>query len=112
MMIKGVTLQRKQAYNMEEVVHMYIKSMKLASGLNNHRVFHAWNEASGAERFTLKQFYRDRKLFVTVSSSVVRNQLFFQKDAITLKINQILEEDKLFTRDFLEKPYVKEIVLK
>ena len=37
-------IRRKEALTMEEVVEEYIKSAKLASGLNTQRVFAAWDE--------------------------------------------------------------------
>ena len=35
-------------FSMEELVQQYIKSMKLAAGLNTQRIFEAWNACSGA----------------------------------------------------------------
>lgn len=97
---------------MEEVVGMYIKSMKLSSGLNTQRIFSAWDDASGAGSFTLKKFFRDGKLYITLSSSVVRNQLSFQKDALIEKMNGILSKDELFTKDDARVSFVKELILK
>lgn len=97
---------------MDEVVNMYIKSMKLSAGLNTHRIFAAWDDASGAASFTLKRFFRDGKLYITLNSSVVRNQLSFQKDALLEKMNGILAKDELFTSDDSRVSYVKELILK
>ena len=72
-----VRITRKRALSMEELVPMYIKSMKLSAGLNTHRIFAAWDEASGAAQYTLKRFFRDGKLYITLNSSVVRNHLSF-----------------------------------
>lgn len=110
--MKPVRMARKSALDMQEVVSMYIKSMKLSSGLNTQRIYAAWDQASGAERFTLKRFYRSGKLYVTVSSSVVRSQLLFQRDALVERINQILQNDELFTKDDERVSFVKELVLK
>lgn len=97
---------------MEEVVSMYIKSMKLSAGLNTQRIFSAWDEASGAGSFTLKKFFRDGKLYITLNSSVIRNQLSFQKDVLIEKMNGILSEDELFTKDDARVSFVKELILK
>ena len=70
-----VRITRKRAMSMEELVPLYIKSMKLSAGLNTHRIFAAWDEASGAAGYTLKRFFRDGKLYITLNSSVVRNHL-------------------------------------
>ena len=108
--IKGV--QRKEALPIEDVLHEYIRTMKLGAGLNTHRVFAAWDEVSGAGSFTLRKFYRDGILYVTLSSSMVRNQLEFQKDALVLSVNGFLEKDALFDKDCKAVGYVKQIVLK
>ena len=107
-----VRIARKQALSMDEVVSMYIKSMKLTAGLNTQRIFSAWDDASGAASFTLKRFFRDGKLYITLNSSVVRNQLSFQSDALIEKMNAILSQDELFTRDDPRVSFVKELILK
>ncbi len=105
-------LMRKKPLSMDEVVSMYIKSMKISSGLNTQCIFSAWDEASGAARFTLKKFFRDGKLYVTLNSSVVRNQLSFQKDALIEKMNSMLAENELFSKDDSRVTFVKELILK
>ena len=97
---------------MEEVVAMYIKSMKISSGLNTQCIFSAWDEASGAAPFTLRKFFRDGKLYVTLNSSVVRNQLSFQKDALVEKINGILAKNDLFFEEDSRVGFVQELILK
>jgi hypothetical protein len=108
----SVRIARKKALDMEEVVSMYIKSMKLTAGLNTQRIFAAWDDASGAAPYTLKRFFRDGKLYITLSSSVVRNQLSFQSDVLVEKMNSILAKDELFTKDDPRVSYVKELILK
>ena len=97
---------------MDEVVKQYIKSMKLAAGLNTQRIFAAWDACSGAGEFTLKRFFRDGKLYITLSSSVVRNQLHFQKEDLVEKMNRFLSEDTLFTEDNRTVGYIRELSLK
>lgn len=97
---------------MDEVVKQYIKSMKLAAGLNTQRIFAAWDACSGAGEFTLKRFFRDGKLYITLSSSVVRNQLHFQKEDLVEKMNRFLSEDTLFTEDNRTVGYIRELILK
>ena len=107
-----VRLARKQAISMEELIPLYIKSMKLSSGLNTQRIFAAWDEASGAAPFTLKKFFRDGRLYITLNSSVIRNQLSFQSDALVEKMNSILSRDELFMKDDPRVSYVRELILK
>lgn len=108
----SVRLHRKEAVSMDEIVHQYIKSMKLAAGLNTQRVFEAWDACSGAGSFTLRRFFRDGKLYITLNSSVIRNQLSFQKQELVEKMNHFLTQDSLFTPDNRTAGYVRELILK
>jgi len=108
----SVRIARKKALSMDELVRMYIDSMRLAPALNTRRIFAAWDEASGAGPYTLKRFFRDGRLYITLSSSVVRNQLSFQSQALVEKMNAILSKDELFARDDTRVSFVKELILK
>ena len=110
--MKPARIERKTAQGMEELVQEYIKSMKISSGLNTHRIFAAWDQASGAGAYTIKRFFRGGKLYITLNSSVVRNQLSFQKEALIDKINTLLKQDTLFTRDDPDVSWVTELILK
>jgi len=105
-------ISRKQALTMEEVVEEFIKSAKLAAGLNTQRVFAAWDECSGAGPFTLKKYFRGGTLYITLKSSVIRNQLLFQKEALIERMNARLADDRLFTSDNRTVGYIKELVLR
>ena len=105
-------IRRKEALTMDEVVAEYIKSAKMASGLNTQRVFSAWDECSGAGPFTLKKYFWSGTLYVTLNSSVVRNQLYFKKEALIEKMNAWLSGDRLFTPDNRTAGYVKDLVLR
>ena len=97
---------------MDEMVPMFIRAFRLDTGLNTQRVFAAWDAVSGAKDFTLRRFFRDGKLFITLSSSMVRTHLGFQKQAILQAMNSFLEKDKLFSPDNPKAGFVKEIILK
>lgn len=104
-------LRRREAVGMDELVEGFIREMKLASGLNRQRVIAAWNAVSGAEKYTMDIFFKDRILYCAMSSSMARNQLYFQKDSLLAMMNQYLENDGMFIREG-ESPYIKDIVLR
>lgn len=108
--IKGTP--RKEALSMDEIIPLFIKSRGLSAGLNTQRVFAAWDEVSGASEFTLRKFYRDGKLYVSLSSSMIRSQLEFQKDSVLCSINDFLLKDKLFDKECPKVGLVKEIILR
>ena len=103
---------RKTAVPLSDLIREYIRTSRLSSGLNTQRIFAAWDAASGAGRYTVRRFFRDGKLYITVDSSVVRSQLSFQRDALLEKINALLAQDELFTRDGAPEGVVKELILK
>ncbi|MBO4446845.1 MAG: DUF721 domain-containing protein [Bacteroidales bacterium] len=105
-------LHRKNAMPLGEALRLWIRSEHLGATLNTRRIFLAWDEASGAGAWTLKKFFREGRLYITLSSSVVRNQLEFQKDSLIEKINGILAKDILFTDDDSTVSFVKELILK
>ena len=110
--MEPVRIHRKEAVSMDEVVKQYIRFMKIAAGLNTQRIFAAWDACSGAGEFTIKRFFRDGKLYITLGSSVIRSQLYFQKDILIEKMNRFLSQDSLFTEDNHAVGYIKELILK
>lgn len=108
----AVQIHRKEAIGMDQVVREYIQSMKLTAGLNTQRVFAAWDACSGASAYTLKRFFRGGKLYITLGSSVIRSQLYFQRDVLVEKMNAFLAKDGLFTGEDPTVGYVKELILK
>ncbi len=105
-------LRRKDAVGMEELVSQFVRDMKLVSGLNRQRVAEAWQEVSGAGRYTLSTAYDKGVLTCFISSSLVRNQLYFQRDVLRGKLNEYLAADNLFVSAEDGGPAVKTIVLK
>ena len=96
---------------MEDLVNQFIREMKLSSGLDKVHAAAAWNAVSGAEAYTLEVRLDRGVMTCTLSSSVVRNQLYFQKDVLLAQVNEYLKNDALYVRNG-EETFVKEIVLK
>lgn len=97
---------------MDEIIKQYIDNMKISAGLNTELVFQAWDEVSGAAQFTLNKFFRDGTLYITLSSSMVRSQLMFQRDALIKSINAKLLEEPLFSSNDPRVGLVQKIILK
>ena len=103
-------LARKEAVGMDELIQWFVRDMRLSSGLNRQRVFAAWDKVTGAGPYTLSKSFFKGVLYCTLSSSVVRNQLSFQRKEIAAAVNAALAEDELFTGP--AAGYVKSIILK
>ena len=108
----GNRIGRKDAVGMESLVSQFIREMKLSSGINRLRVVEAWNNVSGAARYTLDVSYVGSIVYVTLNSSMARNQLYYQRDVIMRKMNEVLSMDSLFAGDPKGGKAVKNIVLK
>lgn len=97
---------------MDVVIKEFIREMKLTTGLNTQRIFAAWDELSGAGKWTASRFFKDGILYVTMNSSVARNRLMFRLPELTRSINDRLMEDPLFVKDDPKSRLVTRIVLR
>lgn len=111
-MAEPIRIHRKEAVSMDQLVHQYIKSMRLAAGLNTQLIFAAWDACSGAGPFTLRRYFRGGKLYITLGSSVIRNQLYFQRAELIEKMNAYLSNNELFTEDNRTVSFIQELILK
>ena len=103
--------RRRDAVGMDELVEEFIRDMKLNAGRNRQRVIQAWNAVSGAGRYTIDVYVKDKVMYCSIGSSMARNQLYFQKDVLLGQINAYLESDDLYVKEG-EAPYIKELVLR
>lgn len=109
---RPVKMDKRGPVEIDQLIKAYIKSMKLAPALNTRRVFEAWDAVSGMSAYTSKKFFRSGVLYVTLTSSIVREQLYFQKDSLIQKMNHYLSGDYLFDKQNNIVGYVREIVFK
>lgn len=100
----------KRALPISDVLKLMIARGGASATHNAQRIYIAWNEASGAGESTIRRYYRDGRLIITLNSSVVRSSLLFQKDTLIKKINALVSQDSLFIGDGAQA--VKELVLK
>jgi len=105
-------MRRQEAVGMDELVKEFIREMRLSAGLNRQRITEAWDKVSGAGRYTLEVRYDKGVLYCTVGSSMVRNQLYFQKDVLLSALNEALKEDELLIWDWTRGDCVKSLVLR
>lgn len=105
-------LRRQEAVAMDELVKQFIVDMRLDKGLNKQRITEAWTEVSGAGRYTLDVNFDKGVLYCTINSSMVRNQLYFQKDVLAQSMNDVLRKDELFIWDWSKGPCVRSLVLR
>ena len=108
----GNRLRRKEAVGMDELVTQFIREMRLSSGINQQRVSEAWSVVSGASRYTISVSYVGTVVYVALNSSMARNQLYYKRDVLMKKMNEVLAADSLFVGDPKGGPAVKNLILK
>lgn len=105
-------MSRKSAASLGDLMLAMLKTTPLGREMSVRRIYDAWNEVSGAGAYTLRRYYREGKLYITVSSSVVRSQLYMQRDVLREKINARLAADELYLGASSPDGPVHELILK
>ena len=104
-------LSRKNAQSMDEIIKEYVRSMKIASGLNEQLIFDAWDTVSGAGAHTVSRYLKNGTLYCSLSSSVLRSRLYPKRSEIVRKINELRSRDELFVPDDPKTGFLKSIIL-
>lgn len=104
-------LQYRRYTTLGDALRLLVRQYGLEPELERRRIYAAWDDASGAGPYTIRRYFKDGRLYVTLSSSVLRSQLSFQKADLVERINSLLSEDSMFS-DGKGKKYVKELILK
>ena len=108
---KGV--QRTSAKGISELFPLCLKALKLAPRWNEYRVFLAWEKVTGLGKFTISKYLKGETLYITLSSSMLRNQTEFRKAMILKDLNKAIGEDDLIVMDSSGlRPRISRIVLK
>ena len=108
----GDPLRRREAVPLDSMLAYFLRDSGLMGQWNENRIFKAWNHCSKAEKYTLSKSYVAGTLYVSLSSSVVRNQLYFQLDIIKKAMNLALAADRQFWMKPVDGVFVKNIVLR
>ena len=83
-------MKRKEIQKIDSLLNQFVKSNRLEKGLAEYRLMKSWRELLGISisRKTKSMYIRDRKLFVTLHSSVVRNELSLMKETLIQRLNE------------------------
>jgi predicted nucleic acid-binding Zn ribbon protein len=88
-------MERKEVRKIDALLQLFVKSNNLERGLAEHRLMKSWKEVLGVTvaKKTKSLHIRNRKLFVTLHSSVVRNELDMIKETIIPRLNEAAGAD-------------------
>jgi len=83
-------MERKEIQKIDSLLHKFVKANKLEKGLAEYRLMKSWKDLLGitVAKKTKSMHIRNRKLFITLHSSVVRNELGMIKDTLIPRLNE------------------------
>ena len=83
-------MDRKDVRKIDALLQQFVKSQGLEKGLAEYRLMKSWTELLGitVSKKTKSLRIQNRKLYVTLHSSVVRNELSMMKDSLIPKLNE------------------------
>ena len=88
-------MKRQNTQLISVILKEFIKEEHLEEGLERLRIFKTWDLIVGyaGARATSNKFFKDGVLYCTISSSIVRTQLYYRKDDIVVLMNRMLNGD-------------------
>lgn len=95
-------MRKKNTQKLDEVIKEYLKTLKIDDKLKEVELIRSWEDVVGKtiSRSTKNIFIKDRRLFVYLNSSIIRNELFMLraglKKALNDKVGQSMIDDIIF----------------
>ena len=82
-------MRKKNTQKIDDVVQEYLKAFKIDGKLKEVRLIKSWDEIVGKTiaRSTSDIYVNNRKLFVKLNSSVIRNELFMLREGLKKALN-------------------------
>ena len=88
-------MEKTNIRKIRDILQDFLRENKLDIRLKERQVMDSWAELMGKtiSKATRQIYIRERKLYVVISSSVIRNELHMLKQDIVKKINEKAGED-------------------
>lgn len=87
-------MRKKNTQKIDDVVKEYLKAFKIDDKLKEVRLIRSWDDIVGKTiaRSTSNIYINNRKLFVVLKSSVIRNELFMLREGLKKALNDKVGE--------------------
>jgi len=87
-------MRKKNTQKIDEVIHEYLKALKIDDKLKEVHLIRSWEDVVGKTiaRSTKDIYIKNRKLFVVLNSSVIRNELFMLREGLKKALNDKVGE--------------------
>ena len=88
-------MRKKNTQKIGDVIQEYLKALKIDDKLKEVNLIKSWDEVVGKTiaRSTSEIFIKNRKLFVKLNSSVIRNELFMLREGLKKALNDKAGEE-------------------
>ncbi len=87
-------MRKKNTQKLDEVIKEYLKAFKIDDKLKEVQLIKSWESVVGktVARSTDNIYINNRKLFVKLRSSVIRNELFMLREGLVKALNDKVGE--------------------
>ncbi|MDR1895330.1 MAG: DUF721 domain-containing protein [Prevotellaceae bacterium] len=90
-------MRRSKPILANDLLALFVKEFHLEKGLKEHRFFQLWTEVTGVSvaGVTIGKKLYNKKLYIYLSSSVVRHELFMMRSDIVKELNRRMGEEMI-----------------
>ena len=83
-------MRKNNTQKIDEIVRQYLKALGVDGKLREVRLVKSWDDVVGKTiaKSTRNIYIKDRKLFVELRSSVIRNELFLIREQLCEVLNE------------------------
>lgn len=88
-------MKRSKTQPLKAVIEEYLKVLKMSTKLKEVGLIGSWERVVGRTiaKATKDIYIKDRKLFITLNSSVIRNELDLIKEPLVVRLNEEAKAD-------------------
>ncbi len=83
-------MRKSNTEKLGNIINESLKDLNIDTKIKEVQLIKSWEKVVGktVAKYTSKIYIKDKKLFINLNSSVVRNELFMIKDAILDALNK------------------------
>ena len=88
-------MRKKNTQKLDEVIQEYLKALNIDNKLKEVQLIKSWDDIVGRTiaRATQNIFVKNRKLYIQLSSSIIRSELFMIRDGLKKTLNNHVGEE-------------------
>ncbi len=91
-------MRRSNTQPLKEVIQEYLEALKMKQKIKEVSLLSSWEEVVGKtiSRSTSDIYIKNKKLYVILKSSVIRNELLLIKDQLIKKLNEAVNANVIY----------------